>query len=131
MIRRLLGPLLTIIWGSGCASTSTPKYLEEDCQLYTNLEAVEVNPAGAMDRRLRLKVAFRVCPPVDGLVEMRRKHIELKHALISHLSSKTEEELEDTHRAEKLRREIIVLTNEKVLRNSRVIDVLITGMLLE
>ena len=131
MTRRLLGPLLATLWASGCASTSTPKYLEEDCQLYTGLEAVRVNPAGAMDRHLHVEVAFKVCPPDDGLAEMRRKRIELKHSLISLLSSKTEVELEDPHRVENLRREITALTNEKVLRSSRVIDVRVTKFELE
>ncbi len=130
MIRRLLGPLLAIAWASGCASTSTPKYIEEDCQTY-RLETVRVNPAGALDRHLRVEAVFTVCPPEEGLAEIRRKHIELKHALISFLSGKTEAELEDPHRVEKLRREIRILTNEKVLRNSSVIDVRITEFELE
>ena len=58
---------------------------------------------------------------MHGMVEMRGKHIELKHFL----SSKTEAELE-THRVENLRREIVALTDEKVLRSSRVIDVRFT-----
>ena len=53
------------------------------------------------------------------MVEVRRKHIELKHSLTSRLSSKTEAELE-THRVENLRRVIVALTDEKVLRSSRV-----------
>ena len=67
---------------------------------------------------------------MDGMVEMRGKHIELKHSLISRLSSKTEAELE-THRAENLRREIVALTDEKVLRSSRVIDVRFTKFEME
>ena len=128
MIRRLLASLLVIFWASGCAGTSIPKYIDEDCPLYTELEAVRVNPAGAKDRHLRVEAAFKVCPPEEGLAEIRRKHIELKHALISFLSGKTEAELEDPHRVEKLRREIMILTNEKVLSNSRVVEVFITGM---
>ena len=86
---------------------------------------VQVNPAGALDGHLRVVVAFKVCPSVDGMVDMRRKHIELKHFLISRLSSKTEAELE-THRVENLRREGVALTVEKVLLGSRVIDVRFT-----
>lgn len=130
MIRRLLGPLLAIFWAGGCAGTSIPKYIEEDCQTY-RLDVVRVNPAGAMDRHLRVEAVFKVCPPEEGLAEIRRKHIELKHALISLLSGKTEAELEDPHRVEKVRREIMAVTNEKVLRNSRVVDVRITEFELE
>lgn len=132
MIRRLPGALLAILCASGCATTATtPEYSEEDCQLYTELEVVRVNPAGAPNRHLRLQVAFKVCPPDEGLVEIRRKRIELKHTMISLLSGKTEEELENVHRVEKLRREIIAVTNEKVLRSSRVINVSITEFELE
>ncbi len=80
---------------------------------------------------LRVEAAFKVCPPDEGLAEIRRKHIELTHGLISLLSSMSEAELEDPLRAEKLRREIMVMANEKVLRKSRVIDVFITAMELE
>ena len=91
---------------------------------------MRVNPAGAMDGHLRVEVAFKVCPSVDGMVDMRRKHIELKHSLISRLSSKTEAELEN-HRVENLRREGVALTVEKVLRSSRVIDVRFTKFEME
>ncbi len=125
MIRSTLAAILL----AGCAST--PKYIEDDCPIYTDLEAVRVNPAGAMDRHLRVQAAFKVCPPEEGLAEIKRKRIELKHALISLVSSKTEAELEDPLRAEKLRAEILAMANEKILRKSRVIDVFITGMQLE
>jgi len=55
---------------------------------------------------------------VDGMVEMRGKHIELKHFLISRLSSKTEAELE-THRVENLRREGVALTVESAAKLPR------------
>ena len=54
---------------------------------------MRVHPAGAMDGDVRVEVAFKVCPSVDGMVKMRRKHIELKYSL----SSKIEVEIE-THR---------------------------------
>jgi flagellar basal body-associated protein FliL len=47
------------------------------------------------------------------------------------LSSKSEEELKDPLRAEKLRSEILLMANEKVLKRGRVIDVFITSMELE
>ena len=129
MIRPALGLVLAICCASGCAST--PKYIKDDCPVYTEIGSVRVNPAGAKDRHLRVEAAFKVCPPDEGLAEIRRKHIELKHGLISLLSGKSEAELEDPLRVEKLRREIMVMANEKVLRKSKVIDVFITGMELE
>ena len=68
---------------------------------------------------------------LKGLEEIQRKRIELKHNLISLLSGKGEEELEDPLRAEKLRNEILLMANEKVLKRSEVIDVFITSMELE
>jgi flagellar basal body-associated protein FliL len=90
-----------------------------------------VNPAGAPDRHLRVEASFRVCPPVDGLAEIQRKRIELKHELISLLTQKTMSELEDPLRAENLRRELQVMANEKVLKRSQVVEVYITGLELE
>lgn len=107
------------------------QYSDEDCPVYTDLAAVRVNPAGALDRHLRVEASFRVCPPEEGLAEIRRKHIELKHEIISLLSRKTEQELEDPLRAEKLRRELLEMVNEKVLKRSRVLEVYITELELE
>ena len=114
---------------SACAGAV--KYSDEDCPLYTDLAVVRVNPAGALDRHLRVEASFRVCPPEEGLAEIRRKHIELKHEIISLLSHKTEVELADPLRAEKLRREILEMVNDKVLRRSRVLEVYITELELE
>jgi len=113
----------------GCAST--PKYGEEDCLLYTELGVLRTNPAGALDRHLRMEAAFRVCPPVEGLAEIKRKRIELKHELLRLLSSKTEEELKDPLRVEKLQEEMLLMVNEKVMKKGRVIRVLITSFELE
>ena len=109
----------------GCAGT--PKYLVDDCPLYTDLEEIKVNPAGALDRHLRVQVAFKVCPPEEGLTEIRRKRIELKHELISLLSSMTREELEHPLRIENLRQEILLQVNEKLMKKGHVEDVSITG----
>ena len=87
----LAGACLAVL-GTHCAST--PKYDKEDCPLYTELGPLRVNPAGALDRHLHVDLAFKVCPPDEGLAEIRRKRIELKHELIALLSSKTTEELE-------------------------------------
>ena len=120
---------LLVLATGGCAAT--PKYDKADCPTYTDIGVVRVNPAGALDRHFRLEAVFKVCPPVEGLEEIQRKRIELKHNLISLLSSKGEEELEDPLRAEKLRSEILLMSNEKVLKRSEVIDVYITSMELE
>ena len=117
---------LGVICGGG-SCTPAPQYIEEDCPLYSELEAINVNPAGAFDRHLRVEVVFKVCPPEEGLAAIKRKRIELKHELIALLSAKTLEELEDPLRIEKLRREILFLVNEKLLKKSRVIDVSITA----
>ena len=42
-----------------------PQYNEADCPVYTDIEEVRVNPAGALDRRLRVRAAFKVCPPEE------------------------------------------------------------------
>ena len=114
---------------AGCAST--PSYNPEDCTTWEGLESISVNPAGALDRHLRVQTAFRVCPPVEGLAEIERKHIELRHEVISLLSSQTIAQLEDPLRTEKLRQQLLILVNEKVLKKSQVTDVFITGMHLE
>ena len=114
---------------SGCAPT--PKYIEADCPVYTDIEEVRVNPAGALDRRLRVRAAFKVCPPEEGLVEIKRKRIELRHELIALLSSMTREELEHPRRIENVRQAIVAHVNERLMRKGSVIDVSITGFELE
>ena len=116
-------------FASSCASA--PKYDKKDCETFTETGQVRVNPAFALDRHFSLEAAFVVCPPGDGSAEMRRKRIELKHELISLLSSKTQQQLEDPLRAEKLRGEIMMMANKHVLKRSEVIDVYITSMKLE
>ena len=110
----------------GCAST--PSYNSSECSTYEGPGAIEVNPAGAPDRHLRVQAAFRVCPPVEGLAEIERKRIELRHEVISLLSRQSTTELEDPLRAENLRQQLMILVNEKVLKKSRATDVFITGM---
>lgn len=90
-----------------------------------------MNPAWALDRHLRLQASFRVCPPDEGLAEIRRKRIEVKHTLISFLSSKTEAELEDPLRIEKLRAEIHAIVNDEVMKKGTVDEVFITAMELQ
>jgi flagellar basal body-associated protein FliL len=113
------------------ACAPTPRYDPQDCPTFSELEAVRVNPAGALDRHLRVEASFRVCPPVEGLAEIRRKRIELKHELIALLSAKTAAELEDPLRVEKLRRQINEMVNRRVLKRSRVEEVYITELELE
>ena len=76
-------------------------------------------------------MAFKVCPPDEGLAEIQRKHIELKHELIALLSSKTREELEHPLRVENLRQEVLRVVNEKLLKKSRLVDVSVTGFELQ
>ena len=113
----------------GCAST--PKYIAEDCPVFSEIEAVRVNPAWALDRHLRLEAAFKVCPPEAGLAEIRRKRIEIKHTLIRFLSSKTKAELEDPLRVENLRHGIHRIVNEEVMKKGTIEEVFITSMELE
>jgi len=122
----LLGLALAV---GGCAST--PKYNPQDCPTFSDLGVVRVNPAGAPHRHLRVEASFRVCPPEEGLAEIQRKRIELKHELIALLSAKTAAELEDPLRVEKLRREIHAMANSRVLRRSQVEEVYITELELE
>lgn len=120
---------LAALAGTGCAGAA--RYDPQDCPTFTDLGAVRVNPAGAPNRHLRLEAAFRVCPPGEGLAEIQRKRIELKHELIALLSGQTAAELEDPLRVEKLRRQIRDRANEKVLRRSRAAEVYITDLELE
>jgi flagellar basal body-associated protein FliL len=122
----LIGLLLCF---NACAST--PKYLKEDCPNYTEIETLRVNPAGAPTRHLRLKAIFKVCPPTEGLAEIKRKRIEMKHHLIVLLSAKTTAELEDPLRVEKLQKEILQIANQKVMKKGEVIDVFIADIELE
>lgn len=114
---------------SGCASTA--KYNVSECPTWEGLESIQVNPAGARDRHLRVQAAFRVCPPVEGLAEIERKRIELRHEIISLLSSQSVQQLQDPLRAENLRQQLLVLVNEKVLKKSEVTEVFITEMHLQ
>ncbi len=114
-----------------CSCASTPRYDTQDCPTFSDIETVRVNPAGALDRHLRVQASFRVCPPLEGLAEIQRKRIELKHELIALLSAKTAAELEDPLRAENLRREINEMVNARVLKRSRVEEVYITELELE
>ena len=109
---------------NGCAPT--PKYIEEDCPIFTELEEVRVNPAGALDSHLRVKMAFKVCPPAEGMAEIRRKRIELKHELISLLSSMSREELEHPRRIENVRQAVMRQVNEQLMKKGAVVDVSIT-----
>ena len=123
-------PLLAALsFSISCAST--PKYIAEDCPVFSEIEAVRVNPAWALDRHLRLEAAFKVCPPEAGLAEIRRKRIEIKHTLIRFLSSKTEAELEDPLRVENLRHGIHRIVNEEVMKKGTIEEVFITSMELE
>jgi flagellar basal body-associated protein FliL len=121
----LIGALLAV----GCAST--PKYAREDCPLYSDLGPLVANPAGALERRLRVEASFRVCPPGEGLAEIQRKRIELKHQLLALLSSKTAADLNHPQRVEILQQEIRAVVNQKVLKRGRVVDVYITGFELQ
>ena len=127
MLRRLTlwflsAALLTLVGGmpsvllSSCAPT--PAYIEDDCHVYEDLGLLRVNPAGALKRHLRIQAAFKVCPPEQGLAEITRKRIELKH-------------LQHPLRAEHLREKLLITVNEHVLKKSRVMDVFITEMELE
>jgi len=115
---------LLILLG-GCFST--PPYIEEDCPLFTGVGTVRANPAGALNLHLEVEANFRVCPPVEGLAEIKRKRIELKHEMLALLSSKSEAELNDPLRVEKLQGELQRMANEKIMKKGRVMQVLITG----
>jgi flagellar basal body-associated protein FliL len=91
------------------------------------LGPVRANPAGAMGRSLQVEVALRVCPPGEGLIEIQRKRLELKHHLLSLLSGKTVQELEDPLRVEKLQKEVVQMVNKQVLKKGRCEQALITG----
>ncbi len=88
---------------------------------------MRANPAGAMGRSLEVQLTFRVCPPEEGMAEIRRKRIELKQAVLKLMSAKTTVELEDPLRVEKLQREVRLLVNKKVLKKAKVEEVYVTG----
>ncbi len=69
---------------------------------------------------------FKVCPPTEGLSEIKRKRIELKHEVLALLSSKSEEELKDPLRVEKLQEELLLMANKKLMKKGRVVQVMIT-----
>jgi flagellar basal body-associated protein FliL len=92
-----------------------PSYNKDECPTYTDLGPLRANPAGALDRHLQIEVAFKVCPPEAGLAEIQRKHIELKHDLLSLLSAKTQAQLEDPLRIENLRVEIHQMVNNNTV----------------
>ncbi|MDA0334032.1 MAG: flagellar basal body-associated FliL family protein [bacterium] len=121
--------ILLVASCTGCASK--PAYSPKECPIWEGLAPIQVNPAGALDRHLRVQAAFRVCPPVEGIAEIERKWIELRHETISLLSSQTTAQLEDPLRAEKLREQLLILANDKVLKKARVTEVFITGMHLD
>jgi len=129
MKRLLLCCLWWLLAVGGCAGTL--QYKREDCPVYDALEPIRANPAGAPDRHLQVQMVFRVCPPETGLEEIQRKRIELKHALLVLLSGKDAAYLEDPLRVEKLQKEVLPLVNQKVLKKSRVVEVLITGFELQ
>ncbi len=133
-LRRLIrlfvaGSVPAIAALSGC--TPTPAYIENDCPVYEDLGLLRVNPAGALNRHLRVQAAFKVCPPVEELAELSRKRIELKHHAISLLSGLTQEQLQHPLRAEQLREKLRAMANQQVLKKSRVTDVFITELELE
>lgn len=120
-------PLLILLVAccGGCAST--PAYKKAECPFYDELGAVRANPAGALNRHLVVEASFQVCPPVEGLDDIKRKRIELKHEMLALLSSKTEAELTDPLRVEKLQKELLLMANRKIMKKGRVVKVLITG----
>lgn len=128
-MRRPPWPLLAAALAVGCAAA--PGYDAEHCPTYSGLEAVRVNPAGAPHLVLRLQASFKVCPPEEGLAEIERKRIELRHEVISLLSGQTEEQLREPLRAERLREKLMIVANQKVMKKGRVVDVYITGMELQ
>ena len=121
--------ILLAAFCGGCAST--PAYEKAECPFYDELGAVRANPAGALNRHLVVQASFQVCPPVEGLDDIKRKRIELKHEMLALLSSKTEAELTDPLRVEKLQKELLLMANRKIMKKGRVVQVLITGFELQ
>jgi flagellar basal body-associated protein FliL len=124
-----LGLAVLAVWLTACATT--PKYLQDDCPIYTELGPVRANPAGAFDRHLSVEISVRVCPPAEGLAEIRRKHIELKHEVLALVSSRTEAQLADPLRIEKLQAELLERINTRIMKKGRAVQVMVTGFELE
>ncbi len=122
---RLLPFLIAVSALAACAPP--PAYEKSDCSMYTELGPVRANPAGAMGRNLEVQISLRVCPPTEGVVEIKRKRIELKHYMLALLSSKTTAELEDPLRVEKLQKEVLKMVNSKVLKKGKAVEVFVTG----
>ena len=121
----LRGTFLNILFLFSCAPHIS--YEKSDCELFSGLDPIRANPAGALDKQLELQVAFRLCPPKDGLAEILRKKIELKHNLLGLLSAKSEEQLKDPLRIEILQLEIQQLVNGQILKKGKAVEVFITG----
>ena len=109
------------------ACTPPPVYDQSECDMYTELGLVRANPAGAMGNNVEVQISLRVCPPVEGLAEIKRKRIELKHNMLQLLSAKTTAQLEDPLRVETLQREVRKMVNENVLKKGKAVEVFITG----
>ena len=118
---------LAVLLGVLCGCAPPPSYDAKDCPLYSELGPVRANPAGAMGRSLEVQLTFKVCPPEEGLAEIRRKRIELKQALLKFMSAMTTAQLEDPLRVEKLQREVHLLVNKKILKKAKVEEVYVTG----
>jgi len=109
----------------GC--TPPPAYDQADCSMYTELGPVRANPAGAMGRNVEVQISLRVCPPEEGLAEIKSKRIELKHNMLQLLSAKTTAQLEDPLRVETLQKEVRKMVNDNVLKKGKAVEVFITG----
>tara|TARA_B100001094_G_C17858409_1_gene636175 strand:+ start:256 stop:654 length:399 start_codon:yes stop_codon:yes gene_type:complete len=116
---------LTSLFVFGC--TPHISYEKSDCDLFSGMDPIRANPAGALNRQLELQVAFRLCPPKDGLEEIKRKRIELKHHLLEMLSAKSEEELKDPLRIEIVQQEIKYLINNRILKKGKAVEVFVTS----
>lgn len=123
--------LLALIQYAYSSCTPPPPYDESECSMYTELGPVRANPAGAMGRNLEVQISLRVCPPEEGLAEIKRKRIELKHNMLQLLSAKTTTQLEDPLRVETLQREVRKMINDKVLKKGKAVEVFITGFELQ
>lgn len=120
--RLMLAGVLTL---AGCAST--PVYVEAECPVFSDLGVVRANPAGVLDRHLFVEASFRVCPPGDGLEEIRRRHIELRFEMLALISAMTLDELTDPLRVEHIQHALRELVNDRVMRTGRVVDVYVTA----
>ena len=119
----LAGFFISVVF-LGC--TPYASYEKSDCELFSGLGLIQGNPAGVLDRRLEVQVSLRVCPPKEGLAEIKRKKIELKHNLLQLLSAKSEEQLKDPLRIEILQQEIKELVNGEILKKGKAVEVFIT-----